>query len=690
MADENMSNPKGLKLEKLNELFEMAREAEKELCAEMRTNILLKAGNHFNKKASNFVENLRANGSIPKEQAKIRLTKNHIHRITNAYENSILEHNPSVTASPFNADELSDVKAAEMGNSVISWIKETNQWPKKRSKFVSDLTTVGETFAKLSYDYGLGPRSTSVNPETNETVVELSGQFKIDKFYGYEVKVDPSARDFDEAKWVCVELIVDKSEIVDMLTDLGREDEAGKLRQSKESAQLMFDAQQGTHIRKSGKLVLREWFFRPSSTRPNGWYALNTDALDIIQEELPMGVFPIYKCGFDDIENSPRSSSIIRVCRPYQVEINRASSKMAEHQVTLGDDKVFIQSGTKLSNGGTFHGIRALTFSGAMPIIQAGRSGEQFLNYIVQNINEMYQAACLEEVVQDKQLTGDPFMMLFESMKRKKKYAKYVEKYERFECEIFSDALRMAKNYLNPVHVIKVTGRQETLNVDEFKAVEDSSFQIKIEPMSGDIETRFGKVLTTIQVLQYAGSSLKPDQIGALIKELPYGNAKQIFDPLTINYDSVTNDILAMDRGIQRDAKQFDDHNYMLNALMNRMRKSDFESLPVTVKKLYQDRIGQHEQIINSQKEEQIRQNQGTIPSDGFLTTVNASWNNPATGKVERIKVPSSSIMWLSQRLAQQGFFTQLNGLEDVANANIVTQPQQAVPQAPQQPMPQA
>lgn len=685
MADEQ-KDPQSLKLDKLNELFEMAREAEKELCAEMRTNILLKSGNHFNKKASQFVENLRQNGVVPKEQAKIRLTKNHIHRITNAYENSILEHNPSVVASPFNEDELSDVKAAEMGNSVIHWIKETNQWPKKRSKFVSDLTTVGETYAKLSFDYNLGP--VGIDPATGEPV--QSGQFKIDKFYGYEVRVDPSARDFDEAKWVCLELIVDKVEIIRLLESLGRGEDASKLKASKDSTQMMFDAQQGIHIRKAGKLVLREWFFRPSSSKPKGWYALNTDVLDITQNELPFGVFPVYKCGFDDIENSPRSSSIIRVCRPYQVEINRASSKMAEHQVTLGDDKVFIQSGTKLTNGGTFHGIRALNFSGQMPVIQPGRSGEQFLNYIIQNINEMYQAACLEEVVQDKQVTGDPFLMLFESMKRKKKYAKYVEKYERFEAEIFTDALKLSKEYLNPAHIIKVTGRQESLNVDEFKAVDHSCYQVKVEAMNGDIETRFGKVLTTIQVLQYAGSSLKPDQIGALIKELPYGNSKQIFDPLTINYDSVTNDILAIDRGVARPAKQFDDHQYMLNAFMNRMRKADFESLPANVKTIYAQRIQQHEQFIQTQKEEEVRQNQGTIPTDGFLTTVNASWNNPSTGKVERIKVPSASIMWLSQRLASQGFFTQLNGLEDVANANLLTQPQQQVPQAQTQPMPQA
>jgi hypothetical protein len=683
MANETISSKNGIKLDKFNDLFTTAQESERELYAEMRTNILLKNGNHYNKKSSNYIEQLRTRGVIPKESAKIRITKNHLHRILNAYENSILEHNPSTTVSPFNPDELSDTKAAMLGKSVVDWIKQTTQWNKKRAKYVSDLVTVGETFAKLSYDYEMGPQVIG-----EDGLPQLTGQFKIDKLYGFEVKVDPSARDFDEAKWVCLELIVDKVDLVEMLMAMGREEDIKKLENAAGGSYMIFDAQRGTHMKKSGKILLREWFFRPTSKRPNGWYALNTDAIDILQEELPLGIFPIYKCGFDDIENTPRSSSITRVCRPYQVEINRASSKMAEHQVTLGDDKVFIQSGTKLVNGGTYHGIRAMKFSGAMPVVQPGRSGEQYLNYIVQNINEMYQAVDMQELIQDKQTVGDPFLMLFESMKRKKKYAKYVEKYERFEVEIFTDALKMAKVYLNENHMIKIVGQQEKLNIAEFKKIDDSGFQVKVEAMSGDIETRFGKVLTTVQILQYAGSSLQPDQIGTLIKQLPYGNSEQIYDPLTTNYDSSVNDILAMDRGIRRDAKPFDNHSYMLDAFMNRIRKTDFEALPDEVKSLYQNRISQHEQFIKQQKEEAQRANQGNIPTDGFLTTVNASWQNPETGKVERIKVPSASVMWLSQQLQKQGFFTQLNGLDVQGGAALISKQQE--PQVPQTIMPQA
>ena len=676
MVNETISNLKGLALNKLNELFDSAANSDKELYAEMRTNVLLKNGNHYNKQASRYIEQLRTKGAVPQEQAKIRITKNHIHRILNSYENSILEHNPSVTVSPFNPDELSDTKAASIGKSVLDWVKQTVKWDKRRAKFVSDFVTVGETYAKLSYDYELGPQGTD---EMGSPL--LSGEFKIDKFYGFEVKVDPSARDFDEAKWICIELIVDKVDLIDMMIAMGKEDQIKGIEHANGGSYMIFDSHRGTQMKKSGKVLLREWFFRPTSKRPNGWYALNTDAIDLMQDELPMGIFPIYKCGFDDVENSPRSSSIVRVCRPYQVEINRASSKMAEHQVTLGDDKVYIQSGTKLTNGGTHNGIRAIKVSGAPPVVQAGRSGEQYLAYTVQTIQEMYQAVDLTELIQDKQTVGDPFLMLFESMKRKKKYAKYVEKYERFEIEIFSDVLRMSKKYLNRNHVIKITGQQENLSIPEFKQMKDDGFQVKVEAMSGDLETRFGKVLTTVQILQYAGSSLQPDQIGTLIKQLPYGNHEQIFDPLTINYDSVTSDILAMDRGVKRDAKPFDKHQYMLEAFMNRMRKSDFESLPEEVQALYADRISQHEQFVQKQKDELQRQQQGMIPTDGFLTTINASWKNPQTGKVERIKVPSSSVMWLSQQLQQQGFFTQLEGLS--VEAQSISQQQGQQPPQP-------
>ena len=64
----------------------------------------------------------------------------------------------------------------------------------------------------------------------------------------------------------------------------------------------------------------------------------------------------------------------------------------------------------------------------------------------------------------------------------------------------------------------------------------------------------------------------------------------------------------------------------------------------------------------------------GQVPAGGFLTTINASWANPATGKVERIKAPSEAIAWLMSTLQRQGWMSQnLSSFSDGDKADMLS-----------------
>jgi hypothetical protein len=105
------------------------------------------------------------------------------------------------------------------------------------------------------------------------------------------------------------------------------------------------------------------------------------------------------------------------------------------------------------------------------------------------------------------------------------------------------------------------------------------------------------------------------------------------------------------------------------------------------VQQLYGQKIQELEQAIAQKMQAQQQANMGMIPADGYLTTVNQSWTNPTTGKVERIKLPTASIMWLAEKLNQQGAFNQSLGENGgLIQADIAAQQQ---PQANQVPMAQ-
>ena len=661
---------KKFKLEKLNKMYRDGKTADEKLFAEQRTNVLLRSGDHYNKKKSGgLIEDLRSRGVISKDQ-KIRLTKNHIHRICNVYQNSILEANPSCQAVPYNQDELQDVKAAEMNQSVIDWVKQTNNWPERQEKNAHDFTTIGEVFGIVRFDYTKGP----VIGQDDKGQPRKLGEFVIDRIFGFDMKRDPNARDNNETRWWIKESMVDLEDFRLLAKKLNPEIKDEQIEANGKGTYKIFDSNSGEYRNVKDQILVKEMFHKPGPRYPNGWYAMYTDEYIVTQDALPFGIYPVVMEGFDELTTSPRSTSIVRVCRPYQVEINRASSKMAEHQITLGDDKVFIQKGTKISNGGYMHGVRAFQVSGQQPIIQEGRSGAQYLEYQLSQIREMYEAANLEHIMADKEVVGDPYQLLFRSMKEKKRFVKYVEKFERFEKKIFETVLKMAKHYLTPDHIIRVAGRSEILNIQEFKDMSDECFEIKVIPQSGDIETKFGKILSITQTLQYTGSQLQPEQIGNLIKQLPFGNEEQMFSTLTVDSDNATNDILALDRGEQVQANLYDNHQFCINSLIHRMKKSDFRFLDPMIQQNYMLKLAQHEQYYKDQQMAIAQEAMGMVPTGGFLTTVNASWFNPTTNRVERIKIPSDAIQWLVQKLQTQGTFAQeLEQLPDQARADMQT-----------------
>ena len=672
------------KLEKLNKMFRDGESADKKLFSEQRTNILLRSGEHYNKNKSGdrMLEDLRSRGVVSNKQ-KIRLTKNHIHRVCNIYQNSILETNPSTVAEPYNKDELQDVKEAQMANGVIDWVKKTNNYEEKQEKFAHDFTTIGETFAILRFDYSKGEKSETIDAESGEQ--EKLGEFVIDRVFGFDMKRDPNARDNDETRWWIKETMVDLEEFKVTAKGISKgELKEEKITSSAKGTFKIFDANSGEYRERKDQVNVKELFLKPCAKYPEGWYVMFTDDYIVFQDELPFGIYPVISEGFDELTTSPRSSGVIRVCRPYQVEINRASSKMAEHQITLGDDKVFIQKGTKISAGGYMHGVRAFQVSGQQPIIQAGRNGAQYLEYQLSQIREMYEAVNLEFVMQDKESVGDPYQLLFRSMKEKKRFSKYVGKFGRFEKKIFETILRMSKHYLTPEHIIKINGRSEIVNIPEYLETSTLGFEIKVKPQSGDIETKFGRILGINQTLQYTGSSLEPEQIGNLIRQMPYGNDEQMFSMLTVDTDNATNDILALDRGNSVQANANENHKFMLKALQHRMKKSDFNFLAEEIKQAYQMKIAQHEMFLRQEVVEQMAHKEGMIPTGGFLTTINASAFNPQTKRVERIKVPSNSIKWLVDRLTVQGNVAkELSDLPQDSQNNIIGEnEQQQVPQA--------
>jgi hypothetical protein len=119
-----------INIEKLNRIYDDAEAADRELLAEMRTNVLLVGGEHYPRKG----------------------TKNHIHKITRHYVANIATYAPGVTVLPQRESERQDQKAADLNKSIWEDAKSRYKLRAKRRKWRRDFVEIGEACVKVFWD----------------------------------------------------------------------------------------------------------------------------------------------------------------------------------------------------------------------------------------------------------------------------------------------------------------------------------------------------------------------------------------------------------------------------------------------------------------------------------------------------------------------------------------------------------
>lgn len=681
-------------IDDLNQLYLDGENVDSELFAEQRSNVLLIMGEHYTKKQTRFWNRVRDSKDLTHEQ-KLRLTKNHIQRITKTLRANILQYAPGVTVSPKNENELKDQKAAQLNLAVWQDLKDRHNLRSHIRRWCQDFIDIGECFVKVTFDPNAGEFMgyEQALDEMGQPVVDEMGQpvasetpvfrgdMSYDRIFGFNLLRDPSAKSFEEAKWVCERKMVDMANLKKLLG--GDEEKLRMVEMDRDQTYKIFDAAKGTYVDVKGQTMLRDYYFRPCVQYPKGYYFITTPKGILFEGELPGGIFPIQYCGYDEVPTSPRSRSIVKQLRPYQVEVNRSASKIAETQITLGDDKVLMQAGSKLQPGGTLPGIRGLTFTGMTPVVMEGRSGEQYLPYMQSQISEMYDVANVQDDTTEQQQSQDAYTQLFQSIRNKKKFSLYAEKFEDFLMAICNVSLKLAKLYYTEANLVPAIGAAEVVNIAEFKSTDDLCYQVKLEPQTEDTETKFGRQLALNHILQYVGPQLDKQNLGKVLRAMPYANEEEAFSDLTLDYDNATADILALDRGEYPAPNAVDDHDYMLKRLAHRMKQRDYQFLHPAIKQNYERKKNEHLQY-KSQELEAVRAAQaGYIPTDGYLVTLDFYVSDPKDpAKTRRARLPYAAVSWLIGQLEKQGMTQQ--GLSQM-NEQFLAQLSQRVlpPQGP-------
>lgn len=654
-------------IDDLNRIYKDGEQCDNEVFADQRSNILLSSGYHYNNRHTKFWNRIRDSRELANEQ-KLRLTKNHIHKISKSYINNIMSQSPGVCPVPNNPKELKDQKAAELNKAVWQYAKNKNNLNMQVQSWCKDFIDIGEVATKIFWDpmaghlvgyeqavdeMGQPQVDESGQPASSGNPV-FSGDLVFEKVYGFNLIRPAEAKSMHDAKWLCIRKMSDIAEVKALVGD--DKEKLEKIKASKDETFFVFDGSKSQYSKEDKQVLLREYYFRPCYDYPNGYFYITAQNVILFEGELPYGIYPLVYEGFDEIPTTPRHRSIIKQLRPYQAEINRASSKMAEMQVTLGDDKVILQNGSKMTTGPHLPGVRALFVTGQAPTILEGRTGEQYLAYVQAQIAEMYQVANLDEDAAQKDQGADPWAQLYKSIRDKKKFVIYSDKFENYLVNVCKIYLDLARHYFDDNTLIPALGRSEYINIPEFKSQEELCYKIQVEPLSDDIETMMGRQLNYNHILQFVGNQLSKDDIGKIIRQMPFCNGEEMWSDMTVDYDNATNIILALDRGEQVQPQRSDNGEYILKRLGSRQKQADYRYLSPQTQSAYDQLIQYYEQQ-ETQKAQDLKAAEAQfIPSSGAMIKCDYYVVDPTNkSRTVRATIPAEAIDWLIKQLDAQG-----------------------------------
>lgn len=670
----------------LNTLYQEAESCDSELFAEQRSNVLLTSGNHYARKMRDVLAR-QGIGNIATRDQKVRIVRNHLKKITSTYQNNILCHAPGVAIKAKNESELQDQKVAEQATSIWSDWKENDSFDDKNRKFVQDFIDIGEAIAKIFFDPNAGKflgYEPVIDKLTGMPEMDDEGQPKVnprfegkivcERVLGFNLLRDPEAKAWDEIRWVCVRKMVDTKHLKKMVSF---DDKLVKLvSESSKTTYQVFDGQNTTYNASNKSMTLtREFFFKPCTDYPQGYYFITTEDGILFEGELPNGEWPFEIVSFDEFPTTCRGYSIIKQLRPVQAEINRAASAIVQTQLTLGMDKLILRNNSSMEAGEEAHGVKSIQVIGQDPTIMPGRTGEQFVGYLNDCISELYSIAMVQEDSQENENGQvDPYGMLFKTIKQKKRFSLWASKYERFLVNIALKVLKLSKYYYQADRLVPILGRNEQVNIPEWLNASDLCYSILPEPSSEDVESKMGRQLSLNHILQYSGSNMSQQDVGKVLRLMPYVNNEKLFDDMTLDYDIATNTILRLDRGEQIQPKQNDNHVYMLSRLEHRMKSPDFDFLDQQIQLNYQ---GYYDAQAQFKAQEELRLQQmkdGYIPTGGYLVACDfyVSDPNKPDKMPMRARLPYESLMWLMKRLEAQGQSqTQLTQLSTATQASV-------------------
>lgn len=545
----------------------------------------------------------------PKSDGDIRYVANKTQPLVRTELAKILKNKPIMVAVPASTND-DDIKAARTEEKVIEWIEQQLELPSFDRKLVLwGLVAVG-----FIEPYWNGSKGMSVpDPATGETLKE--GDIDIDIVSPFELKVDPTAKTWDEVKWACKE----KSRDVEYIkatygVDVPPEDnlsESNMLESQIMDLNLLGDS--GATTKKCKNMaVVKEYWELPTAKHPKGRRITVCNGKKLYYEE---------DIGFGDEDNTERQlpffpffhiivpgrlypTNIVEQCIPVQREYNRSRSQIIRHNELMSNPcwiipKGCLDQGTRIvGKPGAYYEYNSAL--GKPEMIQpAALSGDVYRNLELCD-NELEFISGQHETSHGSAPPGvkSGVAISFLQEQDDTKLGPTIDNFldcKRAYIKYCMKIIRYKYTFERTINIVGENGKLEALS---FKGSDLTAADIRIQSGSALQLSKSAKQQYIMELIQFGVLNPQTDR-NLILKMLELGITDTMYDDFAIDAQKAQEEADKWKKGdINTPTRDFFNHDIHL-AEHNKFRKStSYEELDPRIKEMIDMHVEEHQQFI--------------------------------------------------------------------------------------------
>jgi len=553
---------------------------------------------------------------------RVRMVLNYILPTVETFVGKLTENRPGFICLPATNDD-DDIEAARQCDKMLEYEWEragTSQVLHELAKWVA-VAPIG--FLKMWWDPTLGedisvdttpsdvePDADGVYPRTFET--RKSGEVVISAVNPLEVAWDPGAKDKSTCQWMYHANFMHIDRIRERWPAKGKYVHPTSASDSDSFSQQLvrhFRGTTGDDDATVDRALVVEYFEKASPRHPRGLYAVVSGGVLLEKGDLPFNKLPFFAVRHNTVPGRWPGEGMVKSLIPAQKELNKSASQRIENknlhaQPKWVAEKGSVEKGAISDEPGEIIFYNRTASRPPMPMPPPGLSPEheRIQNEQIKHIENISGISDVTRGQAPASFSGRAIR--HSAALDHTKLGPTVREFERAVADACSYWLLLLREYMPKERMLRVSGRNNELEVFAFYRSKIKNTEVRIQPfsmLSRNIAVRQELVLQMYQLGLY-GDQQDPRVKMQARKDMEFGNDEITHGDRSRDRNYAREENYVLSQGQWTDAQPWEDHITHIDELLSYMKGVDYRLLDDETKLMFQKHLAWHYHLEAQQR----------------------------------------------------------------------------------------